>query len=81
MLVIVPVPAFSVTRFSRGCQRRAGGLSGGGRARSSAAGWLPGDGEFLVASFGAAAQVEVLLPQGLNLVVQRGDVGRGATSG
>jgi len=44
---------------------------------SSAAGWLPGRGEFLIAFFRAAAQVEVFLPEGLDLVVQRGDIGGG----
>jgi hypothetical protein len=42
---------------------------------------FPGGGEFLVAFFGVASQVEVLLLEGLDLVVQRGDVGRGAEAG
>lgn len=42
---------------------------------------FPGGGELLFPFFGAAAQVEVFLPEGLDLFVQRGDVGRGAESG
>jgi hypothetical protein len=42
---------------------------------------FPGGGEFLLAFFGAASQVEVLLLEGLDLVLQRGDIGRGTQAG